>query len=351
MRLRSARALALAVVSVGMVSACVASPDLVGTAEAPARPEPTTTVRSGPDPSASSPLTADRNAEQRRSKRSEGPRADREARKAAAVYGGLGTWIDIYDDEAWGHPAATVQSMVAHGVRTVYVQTSNYSRRQPFVHRNALVAFLDAARRNDLRVVAWYLPGFRDLELDLRRTLHAIRFRTANGSRFDSFALDIESPEIARPGARTRRLLALSAQIRRAVGTDYPLGAIVASPHRLKIADPRFWPGFPWRRLASTYDVFLPMTYYTYRVKGPRLAAWYTAQNVEIIRQETSGMQVPIHVIGGISFDATGGETRGFVRTVRQRKVLGASYYTFPGITGEQWQALRKIGRPAEPGR
>jgi hypothetical protein len=89
--------------------------------------------------------------------------------------------------------------------------------------------------------------------------------------------------------------------------------------------------------------VFLPMTYYTYRVKGPRRAAWYTAQNVQIIRQETSGMQVPIHVVGGISFDATGGETRGFVQTVRRREVLGASYYTFPGITREQWDALRSL--------
>jgi hypothetical protein len=86
------------------------------------------------------------------------------------------------------------------------------------------------------------------------------------------------------------------------------------------------------------------MTYYTYRVSGTRQAAWYTAQNVQIIRRETEGLRVPIHVIGGISFDATGGETRGFVRTVRQRRVLGASYYTFPGITREQWQALRKIG-------
>jgi hypothetical protein len=84
----------------------------------------------------------------------------------------------------------------------------------------------------------------------------------------------------------------------------------------------------------------LPMTYYTYRVRGPADAAWYTAQNVQIIRKETSGMQVPIHVVGGISFDATGPETQGFVRTVEHKHVIGASYYTFPGITLDQWKAL-----------
>ncbi len=349
MRLRSTRALALALFSIGLVGACVSSPEVVGTAEAPARPEPSTSLAAaGPDPSATLPSTGSEPDSGPDSKpRSNEPRKDHEAdaELPATVYGGLGTWIDIYDDEAWEHPAATVRSMVAHGVRTVYLQTSNFSRNGPFVHPEGVAAFLDAARRHDLRVVAWYLPGFREPAVDLHRTLRAIRFRTENGGRFDSFALDIESPEVRRPWVRTARLLALSDRIRREVGSEYPLGAIVASPHRLKVADPRFWPGFPWRRLANTYDVFLPMTYYTYRVRGARLAAWYTAQNVQIIRQETSGLRVPIHVVGGISFDATGSETRGFVRTVRQRAVLGASYYTFPGITREQWDALGSIGR------
>ena len=126
-------------------------------------------------------------------------------------------------------------------------------------------------------------------------------------------------------------------------GADYPLGAIVTSPDRLIRTDPHFWPGFPWRRLAGTYDVFLPMTYYTYRVEGPRAAAWYTAQNVQIIRRHTTGLNVPIHVVGGISFDATGPETQGFVQTVLEWDVIGASYYTFPGITVDQWKALSAL--------
>ena len=342
MRGGAARALAF-VATIGTMGACVSGGEMVGTAEAPAAPVRTLSGVGGADPSADTPSpTAD--VATSGSGGFGGPSATRRT-DPGSIYGGLGTWIDIYDDEAWAHPVRTVRSMVAHGVRTVYLQTSNYSRNQPFVHPRGVAGFLDAARRSALRTVAWYLPGFRDVGLDLRRTLRAITFRTENGSGFDSFALDIESAEVRKPWVRTRRLIALSERIRRAAGPEYPLGAIVTSPHRLKVADPRFWPGFPWRRLANTYDVFLPMTYYTYRVKGPRLASWYTAQNVQIIRQETSGMQVPIHVVGGISFDATGGETRGFVQTVRQREVLGASYYTFPGITGEQWEALRKIGQ------
>ena len=168
-----------------------------------------------------------------------------------------------------------------------------------------------------------------------------VRDRSGNG--FDSFALDIESAEVRRPSLRTARLLRVSAAIRRAAGREYPLGAIVVSPDRLVRTDPYFWPGFPWRELAETYDVFLPMAYYTYRVEGPRATARYTARSVQVIRRQTSGLRVPIHVVGGISFEATGPETQGFVDTVLERDVIGASYYTFPGITVDQWKALSEL--------
>lgn len=257
-------------------------------------------------------------------------------------YGGLGTWIDIYDAEAWEDPEAAVLAMRDRGVRTVFLQTSNFSRGRPFVHSEGVIRFLDAAAEQDVDVVAWYLPGFRDLGTDLKRALAAIRLQTPAGNRFDSFALDIESPEVSRHGVRTRRLLALSARIRGAAGDGYPLGAIVPSPRGVRV-NSWYWPSFPYRRLATTFDVFLPMTYFTWRVSGREDAAWYTAKNILILRQETSGMNVPIHVIGGIASDATPQETRGFVETVRGRNVIGASYYTFPMIRPLQWRALRTI--------
>jgi len=296
-------------------AACTGSPEVVGSAGA----------RSG-----SSDRSASRSLEPAR-------------RAATEPYEGLGTWIDIYDTNVWERPVHVVRSMAAHGVRTIYLQSSNYHRNRPFVHAEGVEAIVDAAHRRGLEVVAWYLPGFLDPSLDLHRAVRTIRFETSSGNRFDSFALDIESSEVRRPDLRTARLLRMSAAIRRAAGEEYPLGAIVTSPDRLVRTDPHFWPDFPWRRLAGTYDVFLPMTYYTYRVEGPRAAAWYTAQNVQIIRRQTTGLNVPIHVVGGISFDATGPETQGFVQTVLEWDVIGASYYTFPGITVDQWKALSAL--------
>jgi hypothetical protein len=262
-----------------------------------------------------------------------------------AVYRGLGTWLDIYD-VAWRHPGAAVREMAGEGIRTLYLQTSNFSRRQPFVYREATGAFLDAAHRYGIRVVAWYLPGFRDVALDLHRSLAAVRFRSPSGNAFDSYAVDIESPAVRRASTRTRRLLSLSTRLRRAVGPDYPLGAIIPSPRGLDYSG-TYWPGFPFRALARTYDVFLPMTYFTWRVSGEQGAHWYTAQNIGIIRRRTGDQTVPIHVIGGIG--ASRSETKGFVEAVRERGVIGASYYTFPITPPDDWQPLRAVAAIPDP--
>lgn len=267
-------------------------------------------------------------------------------------YRGLGSWIDVYDS-AWGHPRIAVRAMARRGVRTLYLQTSNFNRSRPFVFKDATATFLDAAAREGIRVVAWYLPGFRDVDLDARRSTAAIAFRTAAGNAFDSFALDIESPEVRRPRVRTARLLRLSDRLRRAAGETYPLGAIVPSPSAL-VYPRSYWPHFPFERLAETYDVFLPMTYFTWRVSGERGAHRYTARNIDIIRHQVGDRSAPIHVIGGIGGEAHPAETAGFVRAVRERGILGASWYTFPLTTAGDWRALEwvrpnPVQRPALP--
>lgn len=262
---------------------------------------------------------------------------------AVDPYRGLGTWIDIYDQRAWDHPERSVRAMWDRGVRTIYLQTSNSSRGRPFVHPEGVNRFLDAAARRGILVVAWYLPGLVDPPTDLRRSLAAIERTTPSGSRFDGFALDIESAAVRDPERRTRRLLELTERLRRIAGPHYPLGAIVPSPRRLR-TDPSYWMDFPYRPLAEMVDAFLPMTYFTWRVSGREGASWYTAKNIAILRQETAGMKVSIHVIGGIASDASAQETRGFVEAVRSRNVVGASYYTFPMIRPDQWSELAAIG-------
>ena len=256
-----------------------------------------------------------------------------------SAYAGLGTWIDVYDPNAWSAPDATAAAVRARGVRTLYLQTSNSNRSANLVRPAAAGRLVDAAHAQGLAVVGWYLPSFRNPARDLRRALAAVRFRTQTGGSFDSFALDIESSSVRSPALRNARLLDLSRRLRAAVGPSYPLGAIIPSPVGMKLL-PRYWPGFPYSDLWRVYDVFLPMAYFSYRAHGDAAVADYVRRGVGIIRARTGDPDVPIHVIGGISQRTSAAEARGFMRAVRGCRTFGFSLYDFYGTSESAWTLL-----------
>ena len=47
----------------------------------------------------------------------------------AAVFGGLGTWIDIYDGPLFAAPERTAARIAARGVKVVWIETANDARR------------------------------------------------------------------------------------------------------------------------------------------------------------------------------------------------------------------------------
>jgi len=191
-------------------------------------------------------------------------------------------------------------------------------------------------------VVAWYLPSFLYPAQDARRSLAAIRFRSPQGERFDSFALDIEA-SLTRPvSLRNQRLLRLSARLRAAAGPRYPLGAIIPSAVGMH-KHPAYWPRFPYRPLARFYSVFLPMAYFTdAHVRGSKSTRAYLAADVAAIRTKTGNRDVPIHLIGGIAGSMGAGETAGFMRAVADCAPLGYSLYEFPITRPATWKALTK---------
>ena len=265
-----------------------------------------------------------------------------------SAYRGLGSWVDIYDRRLWRDPEAVVTTLHARGVRTLFLETGNW-RIDTAIFKPAVVArFVDEAHRQGMDVVAWYVPDFKDLDRDLTRALAAIDFVTSGGERFDSFGLDIESPEVRDPGVRTSRMLRLSGRIREVVGSSYTLAAIVPSPYAMQLI-PTYWPRFPFVELAGMYDVFVPMGYFTFRTNGPDRAADYTSATLRLLAERTGG--APIHAIGGLAEDTSGTEVGAFVATALRQHVIGGSLYDF-GTTGpEDWTALaalRALG-PRDP--
>jgi len=267
---------------------------------------------------------------------------------AATVYGGLGSWVDIFATQAWRDPQAVVDVLRANGVGTLYVETSNYSQSRDILYPTGLSRFVEAAHAAGLKVVGWYLPSFAQPALDASRALAAIRFRSAHGQRFDSFALDIEASVVRNVELRNARLIALAQSLRNAAPAGYPLGAIVPSPVGMR-RHRHYWPGFPFAALAATFDAFVPMAYFSYYAKTPAAAYAYARSVIVAIRQETGLPEVPIHLIGGLANRARIAEVDRFIRAASDCGVAGVSLYAFFQTSGAQWSLLRQAALGASP--
>lgn len=273
------------------------------------------------------------------------PQASAAAGSASVTaYRGLGTWVDMYDTAAWNDPAAAVQDMASHGVRTLYIETANYHIPQTasLFRPAAMTAFIQQCHARKIKVVAWYLPGFKDLARDYRRSMAAIDFRTPDGQKFDSFALDIESSMVKPASTRSARLKTLSVKIRKAVGKAYPLGGIIPSPAGMAI-NSGYWPGFPYKDVAAVYNVIVAMGYYTYHGNGYSHAYSETRENVRIVREQTGRPTIPIHVIAGVGNRSSGSETTAYVRALRETGCLGGSMYDWATTNDADWRALANV--------
>jgi hypothetical protein len=252
------------------------------------------------------------------------------------AYRGLGTWVSIYSRTTLADPIGTAVQMRRNGVRTLYLETANWRQKVDVVRPGTMAAMIEAAHAAGIKVVAWYLPSYKPLRTDVRRALAAIAFTTPTGQRFDGFALDIEATEVGSIPLRNRLQGRLATTLRRSVGPDYALGAIVPEAGAL------FWPGFPYAQTARYFDVFLPMAYFTFRVSGAGTVRSYVARNVATIKAVV-GPDTPVHPIGGLADKATPSEVRAYVRATRAGGAIGGSLYDFNGTAPQAWSLMQGI--------
>ncbi len=263
------------------------------------------------------------------------------SRAAASLrpYGGLGSWIDLYDKAAWKNPESAVAALAEHGVRTLFLETSNSNQKADLVDAAALGRFVEAAHAYDLTIVAWYLPTLTAPVVDLRRSRAAIDFRSPAAESFDGFALDIESSTVKSVALRNTRLLTLSDGLRTELPDGYALGAIVPSPVGMQI-HPTYWPGFPWAELAQRYAVFVPMAYYTYKPRTAAQVYAYTRDVIGQIREQTGNPEVPIHVVGGIANRTSAAALTSFLGAATNCGALGTSVYDAATSSATIWAGL-----------
>jgi hypothetical protein len=265
---------------------------------------------------------------------------------------GLGTWVDVYDyvpgfQSDGGPPPVTVDSiddMASLGVRTLYLQAAQDDTRiaGPTVDPALLGPFLRRAHAAGMDVVAWYVAKFDDVPGDLQRIRGLARFRS-HGERFDGIALDVEYTQgVPDPVARNAALLEEARQTRRVVGSR-PLGAVVLEPLLIDQVNPRFWPDFPWKKLGPSFDVWMPMTYWTNRDSnsGLRDGYLYTSKNIQMLRKHLGDANAAVHVVGGIADTAATKDYVGFVKAAHRRDAVGYSVYDFNTTTSGVWAILR----------
>ncbi|MEX2537232.1 MAG: hypothetical protein WD646_01115 [Actinomycetota bacterium] len=252
----------------------------------------------------------------------------------------LGAWIDVFDHSDDPNTILPlVRGVAKQGARTLYLETARYTSETDIQFPKAMGAALDEAKQLGLRVVAWYPPGFADLDRDVRRSLAAIKFRSPGGNRFDAFGADIEyTAALPDHAERTKRTIQYSERLR-AGAPGYPLAAIVIPPTSLEV-NPGRWPNFPWQAIAPFYEVFMPMNYWTAREKSAKAASDLTTRNVDETERLTGR---PVHIIGGLGEFADEAQVAAFVKAAKQSGSLGGGLYDYRTTRAEVWDELRGL--------
>jgi len=260
----------------------------------------------------------------------------------ASVFGGLGTWVDIYDGGVYAAPEATATRIAARGVTTVWVETANYRAATDIVKPAQLGRLVEALHAKGIRVVAWYLPGHVDPARDTRRSLAMLSFRTSGGQAFDGISLNIEGTALRDVALRTRRAVSLARRVRQQAGAT-PLAIIPFNPRGLE-RRPSTWPRFPWAELAAVSDAFAPMVYTGGAIKGFDATYGYVTRAIRLLRFQTGNPNVAIHVAGGVADRLGPEELAGFAAAVSDDGgTIGVSLYDWATTPAGHWRVLRQI--------
>ena len=262
----------------------------------------------------------------------------------ASVFGGLGTWTDIYDGRVYAQPEATAARIAARGVKTVWAETANYRASADVVQAARLGRFIEALHARGVRVVAWYLPGHINHGRDIRRTRAMLSFRTASGQSFDGVALNVEGTKLRNVALRSQRAIDLTRRIRREAG-DTPLAIVPFNPRGLE-RRPTTWPRFPWAQLAQNADAFAPMIYTGGAYTGFDATYGYVTRAIRLLRTHTQNPDVAIHVAGGVADRMGREELEGFAAAVADDgRTIGVSLYDWETTPAFAWRVLASLNR------
>ena len=247
----------------------------------------------------------------------------------AAVFAGAGVWVDIYDATIH-EPQYVVDQAVAHQVTTIYWETSNYHSPADIMYPDDLRQVIALAHAQGIKVVPWYLPGYRNIKLDRRRFAAAIN--AGGADPIDGLGVDIEADIVRNRQLRATRA-AQMVQWLRTTYPDLPMAGIVP---RDALA---WWRIFPYAEIRANTDVMMPMCY-TSRYLTPAQTTAMSADCVTTIRTQTGDPTAPVHVIAGVTDFLKPRLLIAAARGARDAGAMGFSLYNLETTTTAGWRAL-----------
>ena len=252
-----------------------------------------------------------------------------DAASRTAVFAGTGLWVDIYD-ETIKDPQFVVDEAVAHGIQTIYVETSNYHSPADVMYPEQIREMISLAHANSIKVVPWYLPGYRNIALDRRRFAAAVNVGGADP--IDGLGVDIEADIVRNRQLRANRAAAMVRWLR-ATYPDLPMAGIVP---RDALA---WWRIFPYAAIRANTDAMLPMCY-TSRYLTPAQTTAMTAACVTTIREQTGDPAAPVHVIAGVTDFLKPRLLVAAARGAKSAGAMGFSLYNLETTTPAGWRAI-----------
>ncbi len=123
------------------------------------------------------------------------------------------------------------------------------------------------------------------------------------------------------------------------------LSAVVLPAVVLEVINRNYWPDFPYRELVPYYDVWMPMSYWTFRTKssGYRDAYRYTEENVRRTRINLGLPGAVVHPVGGTDNKSSDDDYRGFVRACVETGSVGGSIYDWRTTPMASFSILRGV--------
>lgn len=244
---------------------------------------------------------------------------------------GTGMWMWQPEKVEGGNATAIVAKAKAVGLDHIYVRTG--SSNMGFYAQDLLDDLLPKAHAAGIRIYGWDFPYLRDVGIDAARAMEAITYTTPSGHRIDGFAPDIETrsegTNLSAAGAQ-----AYSGLLRRSVGWDYPLIAVVPRPSATMQTR------FPYDAMLGPYDAVAPMTYWLNRQPDSDVINDVTflsrfGKPVIPIGQAYDGRPE-----GGRPGPPPPGEIRRFMAAAEASGAAGVSFWSWQHASPEIWRTI-----------